>query len=344
MALAARAPRLAAALVLVSVRLPLSGYAIAATVDGSSILYGVYWLSGKLGETAAASTVVVGAVGVLSVVAVLASRRPRIGTPVVLGLAMLACGAASAGAVAFDVVNTGLAKKAFLPSDPSWVDRAGLGNVDARPGVGRYARRVAAGALLEPLDRPRRAPAGRRLDRPLTARSALKVMDDGSLVAAGKAVTGPLLMDSYGSAVRLTGASLVEEGPTASLWRPDRGARPRLSLYAIGRYHDGWLADRGAFYLWPRQSGWLTVRLTSPGEIGANTITFQLPGGESTSVQLRGGRQQVVNLAVCEPGAWYATYKAKLHGRIGLRAVSVRASVPAFRADPSACPVPEPVS
>ena len=41
---------LAAALVLVSVRLPLSGYAVASTVDGSPILFGVYWLTGKLGQ------------------------------------------------------------------------------------------------------------------------------------------------------------------------------------------------------------------------------------------------------------------------------------------------------
>ena len=49
---------LAAALVIVSVRLPLSQYAIPSTVDGSPILYGVYWLTGKLGEAGMAAVVV----------------------------------------------------------------------------------------------------------------------------------------------------------------------------------------------------------------------------------------------------------------------------------------------
>ena len=51
----------------------------------------------------------------MTAVAVLASRRPRFGTPVVLGFALLATGAASAGAVAFDVQNTARVKKAYLP-------------------------------------------------------------------------------------------------------------------------------------------------------------------------------------------------------------------------------------
>ena len=44
-------------LVLVSVRLPLSGYAVASTLNGSPILFGVYWLTGKLGKPGDASAV-----------------------------------------------------------------------------------------------------------------------------------------------------------------------------------------------------------------------------------------------------------------------------------------------
>jgi hypothetical protein len=339
---------LAALLVLVSVRLPLSGYAVASTVDGSSILYGVYWLSGELGQTGAASAVVAGAVGILSVVAVLASRRPRLGTPVALGLAMLACGVASAGAVAFDVVNTDLAKKAYLPGDPSWVDRAEVGKVALVQGWGG-SRAASLQELFwnRSIDRVLLLPGSRSIDRYADHRIAVR--DDGTLVAAGSPVTGPVLMDSFGSVARLQGANLLQAGPTASLWVPRAGERPRLRLYEIGRYHDRWLADRGAVYLWPSRlggqlSGWLSMRLLAPRKVGAITITFRLPGGAQTTVRLRPDRAEPVNIRVCGQGPWYATFRSSKHGLLGLRAVSVRSSAAAFRPGTSACRSPEPVS
>ena len=81
----------------------------------------------------------------------------------------------------------------------------------------------------------------------------MHVDEDGSLVAAGRRVTEPLVVDTFGSTVRLRGARLVEKGPTASLWAP--AGNPRLSLYAVGRYYDGWLANAGAIYLWPAEKG-----------------------------------------------------------------------------------------
>ncbi|MGZ4384916.1 MAG: hypothetical protein ACXVY3_09980, partial [Gaiellaceae bacterium] len=128
----ARVPHLllAAALVILSVRVPLSGFAISATIDASPILFAVYWLTGKLGGPGNAAGAVAAAVGLMSVVAVLASRRPRLGTPVVLGLALLATGAASAGAVALDVQSTkNLRRIVFPAADPSWVDHAKVGPV-----------------------------------------------------------------------------------------------------------------------------------------------------------------------------------------------------------------------
>jgi hypothetical protein len=336
---------LAAVLVLVSVRLPLSGYAIPATVDGSPILYAVYWLSGKLGEAGAASLVVAALAGVLAVVAVLASRRPRVGTPVVLGLALLATGAASAGAVAFDVVNTGLAKRAFLPSDPSWVDRAHVGRVSLLQAWGG----IRAASLQElfwnrSVDRVLLLPGASSIDR--YGEQRVTVAKDGSLLAGGQAVTEPLLVDGFGSTVRLGGARLFEAGPTASLWVP--AGRPRLSLYAIGRYHDGWLADRGAVYLWPEAgahavSGWLSMRLTAPRRAGKIRLTFRLPGGTATSVQVRPGQPQRLNIQVCGNGSWSATFRSDVHGMVGLRMVSVKATAPVFRAGASACPEPEAV-
>jgi hypothetical protein len=177
----------------------------------------------------------------------------------------------------------------------------------------------------------------------------VQVRDDGTLTAAGRVVGGPLLADTFGSTVRLRGAWMLEAGPTAALWVPDRSGTPRLSLYALGRYHDGWLADTGAIYVWPEVaggplSGWLTMRLSAPRNAGAVRLTFGLPEDRRVSVRVRPGKPQRVSIAVCGTGSRYVTYRSNVHGYVGLRAVSVRATAPVFSADASACPVPQPVS
>jgi hypothetical protein len=339
---------LAAALVLISVRLPLSAYARPATVAGSPILFAVYWLTGKLGGPGDAAGVVAAAVGVMSAVAVLASRRPRVGTPVVLGLALLATGAASAGAVALDVGSTATLRKTYLPSDPSWVDRANVGHVtllQAYSGV----RAISLQELFwnRSITRVALLPGAARFDSFHSER--IRVGGDGSLTASGRSVKGPMLVDTFGSTVRLQGARMLEAGPTAALWVPDRSGRPRLSLYALGRYYDGWLAGRGLVYVWPEAagrplSGWLSMRLTAPRSLGAVKLTFQLPGGERTSVHLRPGISQRVEIAVCAAGRAHLAYRSNVIGFVGLRAVSVKATAPVFTASPSACPAPQPVT
>ena len=336
---------IAAVLVLVSVRLPLSGYAIPATMNGSPLLYAVYWLAERLGRPGDAASLVAAAVGVMSGIAVLVSTRPRLGTPVVLGLAVIATGAASAGAVAFDVGVTQRQKQAFLPNDPSWVDHARVGRTVLLQSWGG----IRAASLQELF-------WNRSIDRVLLLPEALpidsfgdervSVGDDGTLLTRGRPVPGALLVDQYGSTVRLRGARKLEAGPTSALWVP--AGRARLSLYVTGRYHDGWLADRGTVYVWPEAparplAGWLSTRLTATREAGVARITFGLPGGQRTSVPLRPGVPQRVNIAVCATGKWRATYRSSIRQLVNLRLVSVRATAPVFTPSPSACPTPQPL-
>jgi hypothetical protein len=330
---------LAAALVLISVRVPLSGFAIAATLDASPILYGVYWLTVELGHTSSAAVVVAASVAVLAAAGVAGSLRPRLGTPLALALAIFATAAASAGAVAFDVTNTSATMRTYLPADPSFVDRSGLEHV----------------ALLQSWG-GRRAPAleqlfwNRSIDRLLLLPGAgpvdafhsdrVTVGEDGALLVRGMQFRGPLLVDGYGSYVRVRNADLVAQGPVSALWAPS-GA-PRLELYAVGRYYDGWLADAGAVYLWPattgeKLSGWLSMRLTAPNGPRV-TLRFELPGGKKTSLHLPPGATRRLNVAVCGNNRdWYATFNSSTAVFVGLRRVSVQATAPTFTPDPSAC-------
>jgi hypothetical protein len=332
----------AAALVVVSVRLPLSAYAITATMNGSPVLFGVHWLGGKLARPGDAAAVVAAAVGLMSGIAVLASRRPRLGTPVVLGLAVLATSAASAGAVALDLGTTQRQRKAFLPADRSWVDHAHVGHTSLLQSWGG----LRAPSLQElfwtrSIDRVLLLPDADPIDGFRNQR--VTVGKDGSLFAAGRPVSGPLLVDDFGSTVRLRGARMLEAGPTATLWVPT--GRPRLSFYATGRWHDGWLALDGEISVWPETvggplSGRLSMRLASPGDSRAGSVVFRLPGGRIATVDLQPGTERRVNIAVCATGSWRATYRSTIHRLVGVRLVSVRATAPMFRPGPSGCPTP----
>jgi hypothetical protein len=339
----ARVPHLAlaAALLVLSVRVPLSGFAIAATINASPILFGVYWLRVKLGGPGNAASLVAAAVGLMTVVAVLASSRPRLGTPVVLGLALLATGVASAGAVALDVANSSSVRRSTLPGDPSWVDRAHVGDVTLL-----QSARGSRGAALQELfwnrsiTRVALLPGATRFD--VFRTQAVRVADDGSLTVNGRPLGGPLLVDTFGSAVRLWGARELESGPTATLWVPDRLEQPRLRLYAQGMYHDGWLADTGAVYLWPEEaggtvSGWIAMRLTAPEELGAMTLTFTLPTHRAVRVQVAPGSWTHVRLPVCATGRARLAFRSSVRAISGVRLVSARTTLPVFTRSASAC-------
>jgi hypothetical protein len=332
---------LAAGLVIVSVRVPLSGFAVSSTIDASPILYGVYWLTGQLRGESSASLIVATSVALLSALGVLGSRRPRIGTPVALMLALVATATASAGAVAFDVSATAKAKHVYLAADPSFVDHSGLRDVALLQSFG--GRRVPSlqqlfwnRSITRVLLLPGAAPVDAFGDDPV------RVGDDGSLLVHGRRLSGPVLVDGFGSTVRLRGARAVARGPMSTLWAPMR--LPRLALYVIGRYYDGWLADFGAAYLWPasaggRLAGEITFKLRAPDTQGrAFVLRFEGPAKHVTSIRLEPGERRTVRIPVCVTGPAYVTFRSNLRGYAQLRAVSVRASAPVFVADESTCP------
>jgi hypothetical protein len=331
---------IAAGLVVMSMRVPLSSYT--AWIDGSATLYAIVWLGRWLGGTGDAAAAVAFAVGAMSCIGLLASRRPRLGTPVVLGLAMIATCAASAGAVAMVVDTTRIERRVVLPSDASWVDHARVG----RTALVQSSRGNRMVSLLElfwnrSIDRVLLLPGASPIDGFSSQR--VRVDRNGVLIAEGRPVRSPLLVDEYGSTIRLRDARLLTVGPTAALWVPTE--RAKLSLYVAGRFYDGWLASAGWIRLWPdtgaRLAGWLSMRLTAPSDGEAGSLVFRLPGGRSTSWHLTPGASRHVRVAVCARGRWQATYRSTTPRLAGLRLVSVKASAPVFTPDPAACSASE---
>jgi hypothetical protein len=338
----ARLPHLAlaAGLLVLSVRVPLSGFAIASTISASPILFGVYWLTGKLGGPGNAAAAIAAAVGLMSLIAVVASKRPRIGTPVALGFALLATGAASAGAVAFDVTNATATKRAYLPADPSFVDHSGLRHVALLQSWGGH-RAPAQQQLFwnRSIDRLLLMPDARPIDSFRDGR--VRVGENGSLLVQNRPLHSPLLVDGFGSFVQLRNASPVARGPISTLWKPHGAAQ--LSLYAPGVYYDGWLANVGGVYVWPERpgatlSGWISLRLTAPAELGALKLTFTLSKRHHVAVRLRPGSWKRVRLPVCARGSAHVTFSSSATAIAGLRVVGAKATPPVFTPGRAACP------
>jgi hypothetical protein len=335
---------LAAALVVMSIRVPLSGFAISSTLGASPILYGVFWLTRELDGTASAALTVAVFVGALSAIGVAGSRRPRLGTPLALALALFASAVASAGAVAFDMKNSSSTRSAYLPANPSFVDRVGLGRVVLlQSWGGRRSPSLQQLFWNRSISRVFLLPGASPIDT--FGNTKVKVGDDGSLLAGGRTLRSPVLVDGYGSTVRQRGARPVARSRVSTLWEPKPAEAPRLALYAIGRYYDGWLGAFGAVYLWPdspggRLTGDIVFNLRAPDTQGKKfTIRFEGPARDVKRVRLGPGERRTIRVRVCAAGSTYVTFRSGLHSFVELRAVSLHSSAPVFVPDAGACPV-----
>jgi hypothetical protein len=315
-------------LIAASAQVPLAGFTAAEGKSQSPFLLAAFRLEELAGSPGSGSLLIAAAAAVFGVGAIMLSARPAVATPVVLALALGAATAASVGAVAFDSRNASSVRSAFLPDEPSWVDRTGVEGVTlvrAPDGVrteameqlfwNRSIRRV---ALL---------PGAGEVDHLPSPR--LTVAGDGRLLQGGRGLDGPVLVDGYGGTITLAGAERLAQSQSFTLWQPEGSAR--LSLYFAGRYSDGWLAGAGRMYLWPERPGGqiarrVSVRLAAPPGSDALTIRFQEDGRRTQDVRLEPGRPQTVTFDVCSRGAWHVTYLASARGFVGSRVVAAQAS------------------
>lgn len=318
----------AAVLLTASATVPLAGFAAAEGKAHSPLLLAAFRVEEWVGSPGDGSLVLAAAAAALLATAVAASRSPKHATPIVLALAVVAATAAWAGAVAFDTRNSEAVKAAYLPSDPSWIDRLDVDDVvlvRGPHGVKTEAleqlfwnRSVARVALL---------PGAEEVDHVHSPR--LRATPDGTLLLEGKPLRAEVLVDGYAGTIRLADAEVLGSSPSSRLWRPRGDAR--LSLYLAGRYSDGWLAGAGRLYLWPqRPGGVVSGRLLLPVEAPPAPITlrFAAKGLPPTVVRLRAGERKTISFPVCSRDPWYFSFTSDDRGFVGGRVVSARADEP----------------
>ncbi len=321
--------------------LPLSGYAEALGKQDSPFLQAVSVVEDHLGK-ADGALVFAAAAGALALVSAAAAWRPRLGSGVVLGLALLFVCATSVAAASYDVDRSARAMRTYFPDDVRWVDHAHLGDVAVleTPGV---PRATISGTLFWNTSVTRVLQMPQTDDVDAFGSSPTRVRRDGVIVADGRPFVGPLLVEEYADYAQLEGARLLERTISTSLWNPTPGSTPRLVMLANGRYLDGWLGWVTRVTVWPgasgRREGTFCMTLRMPQGVHA-TLDLRGPGVRR-AVALAGGSAKRLALPVDTSVPWRLTVKARRPIFLAdNRLVSAMSSPPRFvdgKASTAAC-------
>jgi len=318
-------------ILLLSLRIPLSGYTAAHGKDDSPTLTAMLRLE-QLVTTGNGSLTVALITTMLALAGAAALFRPRFGAAVALTLATVAGAALSLGAHSFDARNAQRLRTHDMPADARWVDHAKLGRVALIEAPGSIApHAIEALWWNTSIDREFLLGTGVRTDA-FGGVERLGIADDGRLVSAGKTITQPLLVQTYGSRLALSNATLVQRGFSFDLYAPT--GTPRATMLADGYFFDGWLARRGAISVWPdasgRTAGSLRLSLSMPPGSSAMKVQLTAPGFART-VTVTPGKPSDVVVRVSAKGPWTLRYFAPNGGFASDdRRVSVMSTAPVF--------------
>jgi hypothetical protein len=321
---------IAATMLVLASRVPLSGFTVADNKQDSPFLFAVFKLEGMT-TVANGSLAVALAAGALSVLAVLLARR-RIGAAVAIGLTVAVGAAASLGAFSFDRANTTGYRTGQLPRDLTWVDRAGLRDVTlVQTDGGDRGDSLSQLFWNRSVERVTLLFGGLPLD-PFGATN-IDVTRDGRLVTGGKVLNGPLLFNTTAARPELVGAVEAASGRKFLLYRPT--GTPRLSLLGSGLYYDGWLAKGGVFRVWPDRSGrargTLTLRLSLPQGTVRTPMRFRWDG-TSRRVVVPAGGSRIVRFHFDTSHVWSLHFSTTVRATLSDgRWISVQANEPKLR-------------
>jgi hypothetical protein len=319
--------------VVAALLVPLTRYTVADASSHSAFLFALRRLGEVLGAPSTAALAIVAAATVASgAVLLLAFLRPRAATPVAIALALAATTAASVGATSFDVRNTRWLHDLVLGGDPTWVDHANVGpasllvlpgsrSIDAFLFWNRSIERLVLFPGVV-------APDSFALDR-------AGITANGTVLAAGRPLRGPVVLANRGSAVQLRDTAILKSATGHVLVRPE--GRLRLGLMVFGRYSDGWLDEAGYVFLWPRTrgaavSGRLVLPVRPPTSSNKDTtLRFTLATGEVIERHAAPGHVTNIVVPVCSNAATLLTYTAGPAAGLGDgRTVAATAGMPRF--------------
>jgi hypothetical protein len=332
---------LALALVALAFAVPLTGFAVGDGKDNSAFLRAALWLLDRTGSPAGGSFLIAISAAVIAGMVAIAAFRPRVATVVAVALALAVSTGASAVAAHHDA-KMAASLRAGLGAEPSWVDDMRLGSVSLVWTLGSIRTEAVEDLFWNrSIDHVLLAPGAPLLDPFPSMR--LRIADDGTLLAAGEPVGGPLLVSESVELIRFANARLLSARKPYKLWQTDGPARVRLVM--LGRWHDGWLASGGEVTVWPDRgedtmAGFLTFRVTDPSFARDAVLRFEedeATGGAVHSYPLRKGTTSIVRVPICSAGPWHARFGLNFKAYVGSRVVTVHTSEPRVVPNTAAC-------
>lgn len=321
---------IALALLVLSARVPLSGYTVSDAKQDSPFLLGVFRLEKAVGIGDGSLAVALGA-ALLAGLAAGAAFRARLVYVAVAATFAASC-AVSIAAISFDHVVVRSVRTTLLPPDARWIDHAGLG-----PTTLIQTPATAHARAHEQLFWNRSLTRVLFLDEasPIDAFGSprVRVAADGRLVSGTGTLRGPLAISNYAVRARLVGAVAVARGAGYELWRPL--GTPRMAMFVGGLYQDGWLASSGHITLWPASDGRVQGTLKLPLSLpkGTRRTVLQLRGpGVSRRVVVTPTKRLLVELPVSHRGPWTLSFHTDHPGYLqpDERPISVQAQLPSF--------------
>jgi hypothetical protein len=330
---------LGVALIAVAFITPLATLAEGRGKVHSPVLFAVGRLEQSAGSAGTASVIVLLTVVAAMALVVASTLRPPVAVAAALAIAGALMLVASIGAWSFDARNTHLLRDRFVGAHPSWVDDLHVGStpIVLTPN-GLRTDTLEQMFWNRSLDRMVLLPAARPTD--VLPTIPARVGRDGTILVDGQPLVGTALIDEYASSVQLQGAEPLGSGPTSTLYRSEGPLRIRL--LTIGRYSDGWLANRGVIAVWPdtarrRVAGRIVFSFTPPPGTGTVTLRFRGPGTKS-DVPTANGAARRVAVAVCANSAVTISFEGPPAGLADGRIVAGRTTRPVFVPDAGACP------
>ena len=292
----------AAVVLIVFLRFPLTAYDQPDKLAGSPFLQGEVWLHRRQGAGSAALLMTTAAIGLLFL-GVLAFLRPRLFMPVAIAGAIAFTASFSTLATLQSNDRSRAAARTYLPKDFDRIDDLVSQPVGLIVTAG-MPRQLGNELMFwnRSIGDPINLPGSESVDS-FQHRDAT-IAADGRLLVEGEPWRGPLLVSDYASQVQLQGARRLLHGLTSDLWQPQTEAR--FALMTVALYFDGWLVPDNSTTVWPdasgRLRGRLKIELTPPPGIKSERISIETPWGayraklvsgstRTISIDLRGNRR-----------------------------------------------------
>ena len=312
-------------------RVPLTGYTIGDGKQDSPFLFGVFRLE-RLAGIGTGSLAIALAAGALSALAVAIAFRARGAVVAAVAITLVSACAVSVASVRFDRLVSRAVRASFLPRDVRWIDHARLGKVlllqtPGTPHVRAHEELFWNTSLDGVLFLDQASPIDAFPDPRVT------IAPDGRIVGRdGRAVRAPLAISNYAVRVQLRDAKRVATGAAYELWRPT--GTPRVTLFAGGLYHDGWLGHSGLITVYPRGRelrGTLRLRLWLPAGTERTPLRFTGRGVDRKLV-VAPKQTRVLTFHVQGSDPWTVRFQSSGTGTIGFeqRPVSAKAATPVF--------------